>query len=290
MRAALIQMTSSDRPEENLRAAEAALRQAAAEGADFAATPETTNLISVDRAHALAVTRTEGDDPTLARLRAVAAELGLWTLIGSLAVRCQDDPARLANRSFLIAPDGAIAARYDKIHMFDVEIGDGQTYRESDTYRPGTRAVLADMPFARLGLTICYDLRFPALFRDLAQAGAQIVTVPAAFTVPTGRAHWHTLLRARAIETGAFVLAPAQTGTHPARGTARPRQTFGHSLAIAPWGETLADAGDGPGVTLVELDLARVTEARTRIPALRQTRDWTGPDIAPAPVGAAPAR
>jgi predicted amidohydrolase len=213
MRAALIQMTSSDRPADNLRAAEAALRQAAAGGADFAATPETTNLISVDRAHTLAVARPEGDDPTLARLRAVAAELGLWTLIGSLAVRSEDESERLANRSFLIAPDGTIAARYDKIHMFDVEIDDGQTYRESDTYRPGSRAVVADMPCARLGMTICYDLRFPALYRDLARAGAQIVTVPAAFTVPTGRAHWHTLLRARAIETGAFVLAPAQTGT-----------------------------------------------------------------------------
>jgi predicted amidohydrolase len=277
MRAALIQITASDDPAANLPATEAALRQAAAQGAEFAATPEMTNIMSSDRAHQMRVARAEGDDPTLARLRAVAAELGLWTLIGSLALRSGDDPDRLANRSFLIAPDGGIAARYDKIHMFDVEVGDGQTYRESATYRPGSRAVLADTPFARLGLTVCYDLRFAALFRDLAQAGAQVICVPAAFTVPTGEAHWHVLLRARAIETGAFILAPAQTGTHPGGQGGPPRRTYGHALALAPWGEVIADAGTAPGVVFADLDLAQVAEARRRIPALSVSPNWDRP-------------
>jgi deaminated glutathione amidase len=280
MRAALIQMTASDDPGANLPVTEALLRRAAAGGADFAATPEMTNLVTGDRDHALASAHHEDADPTLARLRAVAAGLGIWVLIGSLALRSEDDPERLANRSFLIGPDGAIAARYDKIHMFDVEIGDGQSYRESATYRPGTRAVLADTPMARIGLTVCYDLRFPALFRDLAKAGAQVICVPAAFTVPTGQAHWHVLLRARAIETGAFILAPAQTGTHPARHDGPPRRTFGHALAVAPWGEVIADAGDAPGVTFADLDLAQVAEARRRIPALRRSRVWQGPKAA----------
>lgn len=276
MRAALIQLTASDDPGENLPATEAALRRAAADGADFAATPEMTNMISSDRAHQMAVARPETEDPTLARLRALAVELGLWVLIGSLAVQPDDDPDRLANRSFLIGPDGGVVARYDKIHMFDVSVGEGEAYRESATYRPGTRAVVAHTPFARLGMTVCYDLRFPALFRSLAQAGAQVICVPAAFTVPTGQAHWHVLLRARAIETGAFILAPAQTGTHPAR-SGPGRRTFGHSLAVGPWGEVVADAGTGPGVTIVDLDLDRVAEVRGRIPALQQTRTWEGP-------------
>ena len=197
---------------------------------------------------------------------------GVWIAAGSLAVRTGDPDGRLANRSFLIDPDGGIAARYDKIHMFDVEVSERETWRESQGFRPGTRAVVAQTPFAVLGLAICYDLRFPHLFRTLAQAGAQVLLVPAAFTRPTGEAHWEVLLRARAIETGCFVLAAAQTGEH-----ASGRLTHGHSLAVAPWGEVLADAGREPGVTLVDLDLAQVDEARRRIPALGHDRPIEGP-------------
>ena len=212
----------------------------------------------------------------LAGLRDRAAKHGFWLLIGSLALKTDDPDGRFANRSFLIAPDGAIAARYDKIHMFDVTLSESERYRESDGFRPGNRAVVADTPLARIGLSICYDLRFPQLYRALAGAGAQILTVPAAFAVATGRAHWEVLLRARAIETGAFVLAPAQCGTHPAT-TGRARETWGHSLAVAPWGEVLADAGDRPGVALVDLDLDRVAEARGRVPSLSHDRDFGTP-------------
>lgn len=277
MRAALIQLTASDDPAANLPLTEAALRAAAAGGADIAATPEMTNIISSDRSHQMAVARPEDADPTLDRLRAVTAELGLWLVIGSLGLRSGTDPDRLVNRCFVIDPAGGIRARYDKIHMFDVDVSETETYRESDTYAPGDRAVIVDTPFARLGLSICYDLRFAALYRDLARAGAQVLLVPAAFTVPTGQAHWHTLLRARAIENGAFVLAPAQTGTHKGARADRPRRTFGHTLAVGPWGGVIADAGTEPGVTFVDLDLAEVTEARRRIPALARTRAWNGP-------------
>jgi predicted amidohydrolase len=273
MRAALIQLSVSDDPADNLPATEAALREAAAGGAELAATPEMTNLVSGSRTHQMAVARAEADDPTLARLRAVAAELGLWLVIGSLAVRSERDPDRLANRCFVIDPAGDIRARYDKIHMFDVTVSETETYRESETYAPGNRAVVVDTPFGRLGLSICYDLRFPVLYRVLARAGAEILMIPAAFTRPTGQAHWHTLLRARAIETGSFVLAPAQTGEHRvAQG--RPRQTYGHALAVSPWGEVLADAGTGPGVTFIDLDLDEVARARARIPAIAASPDW----------------
>jgi predicted amidohydrolase len=206
----------------------------------------------------------------------VAAELGVWLLIGSIAVRAGEPDGRFANRSVLLGPDGAVRARYDKIHMFDVELQGGERYRESAAFRPGGRAVLAEAAGARLGMTVCYDIRFPHLYRDLARAGAEILTVPSAFTVPTGTAHWHTLLRARAIETGAFVLAPAQTGTHPAReGT--PRRTYGHSLAVAPWGEVIADGGEAPGVSFVEIDLGEVARARTMIPSLAHDRPYEPP-------------
>ncbi|WP_285671249.1 carbon-nitrogen hydrolase family protein [Paralimibaculum aggregatum] len=277
MRAALVQLTSSDDPGENLARLLPVLRAAAAEGARLALTPEVTNCVSASRTRQREVLRTEAADPTLAAVREVAAETGLWVLIGSLALKAANDPQdRFVNRSFLIDGAGAIRARYDKIHMFDVEIGGAESYRESAGYRPGQRAVLAETPWGRLGLTICYDMRFPALYRRLAQAGAEILTVPSAFTVPTGRAHWEVLLRARAIETGAFVLAPAQTGRHAAaRG--RIRETWGHSLAIGPWGELLADAGTDPGMTLVELDTAQVAEARGRIPSLSGDRAFAGP-------------
>ena len=276
MRAALVQMTATDAPETNLAMAGAALDAAVADGARFVLTPEVTNCVSASRARQVEVLRSEASDPVLAGLRDRAARHGVWLLIGSLALKTDDPDGRFANRSFLIAPDGAIAARYDKIHMFDVTLSETERYCESDGFRPGDRAVVADTPFARIGLSICYDLRFPQLYRALAGAGAQILTVPAAFAVATGRAHWEVLLRARAIETGAFVLAPAQCGTHPAT-AGRVRETWGHSLAVAPWGEVLADAGERPGVVLVDLDLDRVAEARGRVPSLRHDRDFGTP-------------
>ena len=276
MRAALVQLSVTDDPVANLPVTLAHIRAAAAAGAGFVLTPECTSCLSSSRPHQRAIFRPEDEDQTLAALRAEAAQAGIWLLIGSLGVLTDDADGRFANRSFLIAPDGAIAARYDKIHMFDVNVSETEVYRESAAYRPGVRAVLAATPFARIGMTVCYDLRFPHLYRRLAQAGAQILTVPAAFNHVTGAAHWETLLRARAIETGCFVLAPAQTGFRPeAHGPGR--RTHGHSLAIAPWGEVLADAGTAPGVTLVDLDLAQVAVARHRVPSLGHDRSFEGP-------------
>jgi deaminated glutathione amidase len=276
MRAALIQLNVSDNPVANLAATLDLIRRAHAGGAGFILTPECTNLLSSSRAHQQAVFRHEASDPTLAALRAEAARLGVWLLIGSLGLKARGGDGRFANRSLLIGPDGAVTARYDKIHMFDVNVSETEVYRESAAYRPGTRAVLADTPFGRIGLTVCYDVRFPALYRRLAQAGAQILTVPAAFNHITGAAHWEVLLRARAIETGCYVLAPAQTGHH-AEAQGKGRRTHGHSLAIAPWGEVLADGGTEPGVTFVELDLVEVARARARVPALTHDRKFSGP-------------
>ncbi len=272
MRAGLIQLSSGDDPAGNLPVTLGLIREAAQAGAEFVLTPEVTNIVSADRAHQRAVLHHEEDDPTLAALRDEAKALGIWLLIGSLALKTGDADGRFANRSFLISPEGDIAARYDKIHMFDVTISEAETYRESAGYRPGASAVLAETPFAKIGMTICYDLRFPHLHRRLAQAGAQILTVPAAFSPVTGAAHWETLLRARAIETGCFVFAPAQCGQN-----AKGRATHGHSLAVAPWGEVLADGGTTPGVTLVDFDLADVEHARNRVPSLHHDRDFEGP-------------
>jgi predicted amidohydrolase len=276
MRVALVQMCSGDEPSENVVQAERMVRKAAKDGAGLVVTPEVLNIVSGSRTRQEAVLTTEAEDPTLARLRTVAAETGVWLVIGSLALRTGDQDGRFANRSFLIAPDGTIAARYDKIHMFDVDLDGGESYRESAAFRPGAQAVVARAGAATLGLSVCYDLRFAYLYRALAKAGAQILTVPAAFTVPTGQAHWHVLLRARAIETGCFVLAAAQTGTHPTR-EGPLRRTFGHSLAVSPWGEVLADAGRDPGVTLVDLDLAEIERVRARVPALHHDRPFDGP-------------
>jgi len=241
-------------------------------------TPECTNLLSANRDHQRRVLRHEEADQTLAALQAEARVLGIWLLIGSLGLLTHDADGRFANRSFLIGPDGGIVARYDKIHMFDVNVSETEVYRESAGYRPGNRAVLAETPFAKIGMAVCYDLRFAHLFRRLAQAGAQILTVPAAFNHLTGQAHWEVLLRARAIETGCFVLAPAQTGFHPENaGGGKGRRTHGHSLVIAPWGEVLADGGTDPGVTFADLDLAEVDRARSRVPALQHDRAFDGP-------------
>ena len=275
--AGLVQLCSGDDPAANLPVTEACVREAAAGGAALILTPEVTNMLSSSRALQRERLRPPETDPTLARLRAVAAELRVWLLLGSLAVKTDAADGRFANRSFLIGPDGAAVATYDKIHMFDVAVSETETHRESAGYRPGDRAVVADTPWGGIGLTVCYDLRFPALHRALAEAGARILTVPAAFTPPTGAAHWEVLLRARAIETGCFVLAPAQCGAHPHEAGEKPRRTWGHSLAVAPWGEVLADGGETPGVTLVELDLAQVDAARRRVPALTNARPFAPP-------------
>jgi deaminated glutathione amidase len=276
MRVGLIQMTVSDDPVTNLPGTLALVRQAVAGGAGFVLTPECTNALSSSREHQRKVLRTEDQDQTLAALRAEAASSGIWLLIGSLGIVTGDADGRFANRSFLIAPDGTIAARYDKIHMFDVNVSETEVYRESAGYRPGNKAVLARTDFGTLGLTVCYDLRFPMLYRRLAQGGAQILTVPAAFNHLTGAAHWEPLLRARAIETGCFVIAPAQTGFHPET-LGKGRRTHGHSLIIGPWGEVIADGGIDPGVTFADLDLTEVAKARARIPSLTHDRGFSGP-------------
>ncbi len=276
MRAGLVQLTVTDDPAANLPETVALVRAAVAGGAGFVLTPECTNALSSNRAKQREVLRFEGDDPTLAALRDEAARAGVWMLIGSLGVLTDDADGRFANRSFLIGPDGGIVARYDKIHMFDVNVSETEVYRESSGYRPGARAVMADTPFGRVGMTVCYDVRFPHLYRRLAQAGAEIITVPAAFNHITGAAHWEVLLRARAIETGCYVLAPAQTGFHPEAG-GKGRRTHGHSLVIAPWGEVLSDAGVEPGVTFADLDLAEVAKARDRVPSLSHDRAFEGP-------------
>ncbi|QPM91440.1 carbon-nitrogen hydrolase family protein [Pseudooceanicola algae] len=272
MKAALLQITSSDSPEDNLAMIRAMVVEAAQNGAGFVLTPEVSNCLSSSRSRQNAVLCLQKDDPTLAGLRETAADLGIWLLIGSLGVKTGDADGRFANRSFLISPEGEIAAWYDKIHMFDVDVSETETYRESDGYRPGSRAVVAQTPFGTLGLTVCYDVRFPYLHRMLAQAGATILTGPAAFSPVTGAAHWHTLLRARAIETGCYVLAPAQTGTHP-RTEGRERKTYGHSLAVAPWGEVLLDMGTAPGIGYVDLDPGAVASARSRVPTLTHDRE-----------------
>jgi predicted amidohydrolase len=276
VRAALIQMTSGEDPAENLVSVRRNLSQAKAGGADFALTPEVTNCVSGSRNHQRSVLHHEADDPTLAAIRQDAKELGIWVLIGSLAMLTESGDERFANRSFLISPHGDIAARYDKIHMFDVDVSQAETYRESAHFRPGETAVIGETDFAAIGLTICYDLRFPYLHRALAKAGADILTIPAAFSAVTGAAHWEPLLRARAIETGCFVLAPAQTGVHYVK-HGRERRTYGHSLVVAPWGEVLADAGTACGVTFVDLDMKEVARSRHRVPSLNHDRSFDGP-------------
>lgn len=267
IKVACVQMRSGVEVAPNIAAASALIREAAGKGAKFIATPEMTNLLDIRPGMARPKIE-EQDDIPLHSFQALAAQLGVTLLIGSLAVMLEGDE-RFANRSFLIGPDGGVIAHYDKIHMFDVEVGDGQNYRESRAYRPGEAAVLAKAPFGEVGMTICYDLRFPHLYRRLAQTGAEVLTIPAAFTRVTGEAHWHVLVRARAIETGCFVVAPAQGGKHEDG-----RETFGHSLIVSPWGEVIAEAkGAEPGIVLAELDLDEVAKARGRIPSLGNDRD-----------------
>ena len=271
MRAALLQLTSGDDPSANLKITQAMIAEAAAQGAGFVLTPEVTNCLSSSRSRQQVVLSLEEDDITLAALRTQAADLGVWLSIGSLALKTTDPDGRFANRSFLINPQGDIVARYDKIHMFDVQVSATESYAESKGYRPGDRAVLAETPFAKIGLSVCYDLRFPHLYRALAQAGAEVLLIPSAFSSVTGQAHWEPLLRARAIETGSYVLAAAQTGDHGGR------TTYGRSLAVSPWGEILGDAGTLTGITLVDLDRKEVSHARSRIAALTHDRPFKGP-------------
>jgi predicted amidohydrolase len=257
------------------------VRRAREAGAGFILTPENAVMIEPKREPKFAKAEDEAKPYALAAFADLARETGAWLLAGSIAVKLPGEP-RLANRSYLFAPSGEIAARYDKIHMFDVDLAGGESYRESSQFRPGEATTVVATPFARVGLSVCYDLRFAALYRSLAQAGAEILTVPSAFTVPTGEAHWHTLLRARAIETGCFVLAPAQTGIH-----AEGRRTYGHSLIVDPWGTVLADAGDEVGFVTAELDLARVAEARRMVPSLKHDRAFAAPVLVEARPSAA---
>lgn len=264
-RVALAQMRSGRSVEANTGAAVRLVTEAAEAGAQYVQTPEMTNLLARGREEVFAKTHNEERDPTLAALREAARSRRVWVHIGSLAIQVSEE--RVANRAFVIDPEGEVAARYDKIHMFDVDLPNGESWRESATYQPGESAITVDLPQARLGLSICYDLRFPALHRALAEAGAEILTVPAAFTKQTGEAHWHVLLRARAIETGSFVLAAAQGGHHEDG-----RDTYGHSLIIDPWGKVLAEGGTEPGLVIADLDLARVKDVRARIPVLDHGR------------------
>ncbi|MDF1722828.1 MAG: carbon-nitrogen hydrolase family protein [Minwuia sp.] len=273
-RAACIQPNTGTDWQANLKACSDWITQAAADGASYIQTPEVCNFIFRRRQDTLANTHAEADDPSLAAYRDLAARLGVWLNLGSLAMQGEGDE-RLVNRSFLIGPDGAIANRYDKIHMFDVELPSGQKFTESRAYKPGEKVNVIDVAVSedtaiRLGMTICYDMRFPHLYRDLAKAGADVLTMPSAFTAETGKAHWHVLLRARAIENGCFVIAAAQTGAHDGG-----RETYGHSLVVDPWGEVLADGGTDTGYVTAEIDMDKVAKARQSVPSLGNDRAYT---------------
>ncbi|WP_299304911.1 carbon-nitrogen hydrolase family protein [uncultured Litoreibacter sp.] len=271
MRIGLVQLNSSDDPAANLVQMRRDIGTAVEGGAEFVLTPEVSNCVSLSRSHQNDVLHLEADDPTLAGLRDIAQQHSIWLLAGSLGMKTGDADGRFANRSLMIGPDGQVAGRYDKIHMFDVQVTETETFKESDGYRPGADTAVVQTGFGKVGLTICYDIRFPHLHRALAKAGAQIITVPAAFSPVTGAAHWHVLLRARAIETGCFIIAPAQTGQHNGRAT------YGHSLVVAPWGEVLLDMGEEPGVACLDIDLAEVGKARQRVPSLSHDRKYSAP-------------
>ena len=267
MRVALVQMCSGRNVSANVKDALDLVQQAAAQGANYIQTPEMTTLMELDRQQLLAAVQHEADNSAIAQFTATARDLKVWLHIGSMAV-LRDDGA-IANRSYLVAPNGSVSASYDKIHMFDVDLGNGDVYRESASYAAGSKAVIAELPWGGLGLTICYDLRFPALHRALAKGGAKFLAVPAAFTRVTGEAHWHTLLRARAIEAQSFVFAAAQGGRHE-----NGRETFGHSLIISPWGQILAEGGVDPGVIAADIDLMVLDDVRRRIPSLTHDRPF----------------
>ena len=279
--AALVQFTAARNYEPNIRIVSEMIRRARDGGADLVLTPENTGLMEPIGKLRREKARDEANHPVLAALREVARETGAWLLLGSLAVDISREPGvsegerRLANRSYLIDAAGGVVAHYDKIHMFDVDLAGGESYRESNAFRPGDRAVVAEAPWGVLGMTVCYDLRFPQLYRALAQAGADFLAIPSAFTVPTGTAHWQVLLRARAIETGCFVFAPAQCGEH-----AEGRRTYGHSLIVDPWGKVLADGEETVGLVSARIDLGRIAEAHRMVPSLRHDRPFAGPERA----------
>lgn len=258
------------------------IRRARDMGGDLIMTPEVCAMLEPKRALGREKAEYEEASAVLAQFRDLAKETGAWLLIGSMAVKIREEDGRLANRSILLDPSGETVAKYDKIHMFDVDVGEGNRFRESNGYRPGDRATLAALPWGALGMTVCYDMRFPYLYRDLAKAGADFLSAPSAFTVPTGRAHWHVLLRARAIETGCFVFAPAQVGEH-----AEGRKSYGHSLIVDPWGEVLADGGEDVGVVVADIDVSKVAEARGRVPSLYNDRDYAAPVEIPKSAAAA---
>jgi deaminated glutathione amidase len=267
--AAMVQMCTSLSPEASFKQAEGLIREARDKGADYVQTPEVSNLIQKNRKGLFELLAPEDQDLSLKSYRDLARELKIHIHVGSLALRAT--PERAVNRSFLIAPDGGILASYDKIHMFDIELDGGESYRESANYQPGETAVISDLPWGRIGLTICYDVRFPALYRALAESGAAFITVPSAFTVRTGEAHWHTLLRARAIENGCYIFAAAQAGKHESG-----RETYGHSLIVDPWGVVLAEGGSiEPGIVMAKIDPAKVESVRKTIPSLRHGRRFS---------------
>jgi deaminated glutathione amidase len=270
MKVALLQMTSGIDPQRNAEVMVAAVRDAAAGGAAMLFTPEMSGLLDRDRARSRAAIRREDDDLVLSAMRAAAREYGIWVSIGSLAIDRGRDDGRLVNRSFVIDDSGEIIARYDKVHLFDVDLASGESWRESGAYAGGNHGVVAQTRLGTLGLSVCYDLRFPQLYQGLSAAGAIVLSIPAAFTVPTGEAHWHVLMRARAIENAAFVIAAAQSGQHEDG-----RSTYGHSLVVSPWGEVLLDMGTEPGLGFCELDLNMVDEVRARIPVIAHRRDVT---------------
>lgn len=268
MRAAVLQMTSGIDPLANGATIADAIARAKADGADMLFTPEMAGYLDRDRKRAAGQLRRAADDPVLAMARDAAAKAGLWVHLGSLALKDERDDGRWANRSFVIDASGAVRAHYDKMHLFDVDLATGESWRESSVYGPGERAVAVDTPWARIGLSVCYDMRFPDLYRALSNAGASLLLMPAAFTVPTGQAHWHLLLRARAVEAAAFVIAPAQVGRHEDG-----RQTYGHSLVVDPWGDVLLDmGGEAAGLSIVDLDMDRVADVRQRVPAIANRR------------------
>ena len=281
-RAAAVQMRTGTDVGTNVAEAERLIRDAVSAGAEYVLTPEMTTVLDRDRERLMGAIRPEESDPSLARFRALARELRIHLHIGSMAIRLGEvaasaGEAAIANRSFLIGPDGGLAARYDKIHMFDVDLAGGESYRESRLYRPGHAAVVADLPWARLGLSVCYDMRFPNLYRVLAKSGASVIAIPAAFTKTTGEAHWHVLVRARAIETGSFVVAAAQSGHHQDG-----RDTYGHSMIVDPWGKIVAEAGTDPGFIIAEIDPALSATMRGRIPALANEKTFSAPAAAEA--------
>ncbi|RJF93020.1 carbon-nitrogen hydrolase family protein [Sphingomonas cavernae] len=273
MRVAVLQMTSGVDPVRNAATIVAAIRDARAGGADMLFTPEMSGLLDRDRERAAANLSDTDSDVVLAAVRAAAAATGLWVHIGSLALKGERDDGRLVNRGLVIDGSGAVRTHYDKMHLFDVDLPTGESWRESAAYAPGERAVVVETPWAAIGLSVCYDLRFSELYRRLSDAGAKILTVPAAFTVPTGRAHWHTLLRARAIESACFVIAAAQSGLHQDG-----RETYGHSLVIDPWGEILLDMGEGAGLGFADIDFTRLDDVRARIPVLAHRRPIPSPE------------